>query len=288
MAVSVLFGLLLLAQYSTALHQHQSIPYLGKRSQRLAAETSDGIQSPFDLVFQKLNFGYERPRNSTVASNLHNKVVLKQNRSLTKPSDSQPALCYPHEIRLRGCQTLITDTSKNSLVNLKLQSLPCVTDGSCPYSQFRCGKGHVWNGIIGSPVCFHCPVCESSRKVYGRKKEATADRLLKSLKLYSANRGDTLLSTNLDDSSNKWSSLVSMRCTEGHYWTGKVGNILLNKSAWLCDAFLPLHIFSLRWHNEDNHFYSIGCSLLFRSSNGPLCISLTQESSIYCYYRPNL
>ena len=252
--VSVLFGLLLLAQFSTALHQHQSSPYLGKCSQRLAAKTSDGIQSPFDLVFQKLNFGYERPRNSTVASNLHNKVVLKQNRSLTKPSDSQPALCYPHEIRLRGCQTLITDTSKNSLVNLKLQSLPCVTDGSCPYSQFRCGKGHVWNGIIGSPVCFHCPVCESSRKVYGRKKEATADRLLKSLKLYTANRGDTLLSTTLDDSSNKWSSLVSMRCTEGHYWTGKVGNILLNKSGCLHCAISKKRCGEEEMHRTARHF----------------------------------
>lgn len=250
----LLFGLLQLFFVVKALLPHHFYSNLKRRDSYLAAESSEGGRSSFDSLFQNLNFGYERSRNSTVAVNPLLKTEPRQIRNSPNQSNSQSALCYPQEIRLRGCQTLYADTSKNVLVSLKLQSLPCVTDGSCPYSQFKCSKGHIWNGIIGSPVCFHCPVCESSRKIYGRKKEATADRLLKSLKLYASNTGDTLLSTTLDDSSNKWSSLVSMRCTEGHDWTGKVGNILLNKSGCLHCAMTKKRYGEEEMHRTARHF----------------------------------
>lgn len=198
---------------------------------RLDSDQKDGSHSAFDAIFNSLKFGYEKPR-SVDKINDGNEKVTKLRSARTMYTVSQGALCYPNETRLRGCQTLYTDSSETFLENLNLRELPCVTDGSCPYSQFRCSKGHLWKGINGSPVCFHCPVCESARKVYGRKREATAERLLKSLKLYATTSGDTLLSSTIEGG-NKWSSLVSLRCSEGHEWTGKVGNILLNKSGCL-------------------------------------------------------
>ena len=221
--VATLIGLLLLSSTSKCFIIHNSRRHhVTPSCLHSSSNTKDETKSAFESVFNDLKFGYERP------------IPIPEGRTIRKAqsgmyTDSQRALCYPQENRLRGCQALYTNSSGTDLRNLKLQTLPCVTDGSCPYSQFRCSKGHVWKGIIGSPVCFHCPSCESPRKVYGRKREATTDRLMKSLSLYAANSGNTLLSTTLIGG-NKWGSSVSMRCQKGHDWTGTVGNILLNKN----------------------------------------------------------
>ena len=224
--VAILIGFLLLSSSSECLVTH-SIRLRHATASFLYStpNAEDETKSAFESIFNDLKFGYERPLERT--------TVISEGRTIRQPqsgmyTESQRALCYPQENRLRGCQALYDNSSGTDLRNLKLQSLPCVTDGSCPYSQFRCSKGHVWKGIIGSPVCFHCPSCESPRKVYGRKREATTDRLMKSLSLYAANSGNTLLSTTLIGG-NKWGSTVSMRCQKGHDWTGTVGNILLNK-----------------------------------------------------------
>ena len=216
-----------------------------------SASHGNKIASPFESIFSNLNFGYERSPNT-----YSDPKVAKESRNNSlklRQTGSQSALCYPEGGRLRGCQTLYADSPRSDLENLQLQSLPCVKDGTCPYSQFKCSKGHVWKGVIGSPVCFHCPVCETSRKVYGRKKEATADRLLKSLKLYAATKGSTLLSTTLDEN-NKWSSLVSMRCDEGHNWTGKVGNILINRSGCIHCAIAKKRVGEDEMHRTASHF----------------------------------
>jgi hypothetical protein len=213
----------------------------------LNSERNDESHSAFEAIFNGLKFGYEKPRNVVDQMNDKNEKVQRLRSTKSTYTVSQGALCYPNETRLRGCQTLYNNSSEKSLGELNLQELPCVTDGSCPYSQFRCSKGHLWKGINGSPVCFHCPVCESARKVYGRKREATAERLLKSLRLYATTSGDTLLSSTIDGG-NKWSSLVSLRCSEGHEWTGKVGNILLNKSGCLQCA-----ITKKRYGEEEMH-----------------------------------
>lgn len=213
----------------------------------LNSERKEENHSAFEAIFNGLKFGYEKTRDVVDETN-HRNEEAKRPRSMSGAYTlSQGALCYPNETRLRGCQTLYNNSSEKSLGNINLQQLPCVTDGSCPYSQFRCSKGHLWKGINGSPVCFHCPVCKSARKVYGRKREATAERLLKSLKLYATSSGDTLLSSSIDGG-NKWSGLVSLRCSEGHEWTGKVGNILLNKSGCLKCA-----ITKKRYGEEEMH-----------------------------------
>lgn len=219
----------------------------------LNSERIDESRSAFDAIFNGLKFGYEKPRSAVDQINVEKVKVSRLRNTRATYTVSQGALCYPNETRLRGCQTLYNNSSVKSLGDLNLQELPCVTDGSCPYSQFRCSKGHLWKGINGSPVCFHCPVCESARKVYGRKREATAERLLKSLRLYATTSGDTLLSSTIDGG-NKWSSLVSLRCSEGHDWTGKVGNILLNKSGCLKCAITKKRYGEEEMHQTASHF----------------------------------
>ena len=250
-------------------------------------EATDNVQSPsedesqnsFDAYFNKLNFGYEMPQDMKAKNVLQpyppKQVSSKRSTGKLNHLNSQSALCYPTETRLRGCQTLFTDSSKVILGNLNLQSLPCVTDGSCPYSQFKCNRGHVWKGVVGSPVCFHCPVCESARKVYGRKKEATSERLLKSLKLSAVNNGGILLSKDLLGSS-KWNSDVSMRCREGHEWTGKAGNIILNKSGCIHCAILKKTHGEEEMHQTAEHFG--GQFIGFVDSNGNIESSSVENS----------
>lgn len=208
-------------------------PHRSKNLRLFSSSAGLGQTISFDDIFNGLNFGYERPRvvegddrSSDVGG------VVKNCNVKEKHTVSQNALCYPQEVRMRGCQTLYDSTSKVTLDPSSLQKLPCVIDGSCPYIQFRCSRGHTWKGIAGSPVCFHCPICQSARKVYGRRKEATADRLMKSLKAYTVTRGDELISETIEGR-NKWGSTVHLKCKSGHLWSGKVGNILLNKCGCL-------------------------------------------------------
>jgi hypothetical protein len=244
----VVVVLIQLSCLSESLLLSKSPIHLWRRSAtELRSERNDESHSAFEAIFNGLKFGYEKSRNVVDQINVKSEKAQRLRRTRTTYTVSQGALCYPNEIRLRGCQTLYNNSSEKSLGEINLQELPCVTDGSCPYSQFRCSKGHLWKGINGSPVCFHCPVCESARKVYGRKREATAERLLKSLRLYATTSGDTLLSSTIDGG-NKWRSLVSLRCSEGHEWTGKVGNILLNKSGCLKCA-----ITKKRYGEEEMH-----------------------------------
>jgi hypothetical protein len=244
-------------------------------SLNLSEETSNEDEivteskSAFDAIFNKLNFQYERQPNTPDKAD----GLIKSNyKSQIK---SQNALCYTGE-RQRGCQTLLNSNTLEDevLENIQMRSLPCVTDGSCPYSQFRCTKGHLWKAVNGSPVCFHCPVCESSRKVTGRKQEATAERLLNSLKMHAVNNGGSLVSTSLD--SNTWSSLVSMTCAEGHDWTGKVGNILLNKTGCFQCALIKKRYGEKEMHDTASHF---GGTFLGFLDDGNL--ELNGESEIY-------
>lgn len=211
--------------------------------QLTSKDKDEKLESSYKNVFSNLKFGYERLHTNSTELDINKP---KKKIDIIK---SQNALCYGEEIRQRGCENLFIDNLKNEftvdqklLKTLQLQSLPCVVNGLCPYSQFRCNKGHTWKAIHGSPVCFQCPVCERTRKVYGKKNaekneqklegssenkhEATAERLLNSLKMNAINSGGVLLTTSLS-SRNKWNSTVCMKCSEGHEWSGKVGNILV-------------------------------------------------------------
>ena len=154
-AAVTLIGLLLISSSTECFIIHYSrLHHATPSCLRSTSSTKDETKSAFESVFNDLKFGYERPLEGKNAIPAGRATRQAQSGMYT---ESQSALCYPQESRLRGCQALYTNSSGTDLRNLKLQSLPCVTDGSCPYSQFRCSKGHVWKGVIGSPVCFHCP-----------------------------------------------------------------------------------------------------------------------------------
>ena len=120
--------------------------------------------SAYDSIFSQLKFGYEGEKTNS-SSNIKTKSKTKAS---IKPSTvaATTALCYSSsEIpRGRGCGPLLDETN-SIFVNPLNAALPCVSDGECPYLQFRCSKGHTWKAVPGSPVCFHCPVCQTARKV---------------------------------------------------------------------------------------------------------------------------
>ena len=84
-----------------------------------------------DEQLMKIRFGYEKF------------VTLNNIPSLVKHSKSSREyfLCQP--TRPRGCEPLFNDSFQG-----EIHSLPCVTNGVCPYIQFRCSNGHEWKGSI--------------------------------------------------------------------------------------------------------------------------------------------
>jgi hypothetical protein len=122
--------------------------------------------SAYDNIFSQLKFGYEGEN-----THMSKKKTTKRKPGIIPPMTvSTTALCYSSTDtppRGRGCGPLLIDEhEKNTVfVNPLKATLPCVTNGECPYIQFRCSKGHKWKAVPGSPVCFHCPVCQTARKV---------------------------------------------------------------------------------------------------------------------------
>ena len=97
--------------------------------------------SAYDSIFSQLKFGYEGEK-SHINSNMNTKTKTK-----TK-AVSTTALCYSSSDtpRGRGCGPLLVEEHEknangNTFVNPLNAALPCVTDGECPYLQFRCSKG---------------------------------------------------------------------------------------------------------------------------------------------------
>lgn len=127
----------------------------------VAAQDVSGA-SAYDSIFSQLKFGYEGGKTHS------NNNVKTKTKAAIKPSLSvSNALCYSssESPRGRGCGPLLVDDENTTFANPLHAALPCVTDGECPYLQFRCSKGHTWKAVPGSPVCFHCPVCHTARKV---------------------------------------------------------------------------------------------------------------------------
>jgi len=130
----------------------------GNVSTIVAAQDISGA-SAYDSIFSQLKFGYEVGKTHS---------VKKKTKAAIKPSLSvSNALCYSssESPRGRGCGPLLVDDENTTFANPLHAALPCVTEGECPYLQFRCSKGHTWKAVSGSPVCFHCPVCHTARKV---------------------------------------------------------------------------------------------------------------------------
>ena len=129
----------------------------------VASQDISGV-SAYDSIFGQLKFGYEveKSRSNNNVNKKKTKAAIKSSLALTTT-----ALCYSSSDtpRGRGCGPLLVDDKNTTFVNPLQAALPCVTDGECPYQQFRCSKGHRWKAVPGSPVCLHCPICQTARKV---------------------------------------------------------------------------------------------------------------------------
>lgn len=209
--------------------------------------------SALDRQFLHISFGYEKKGRSTINAISEPKIPIfpGQNpvfdiNALNRLGKSQNAVCYgggpsdrsktkqTNRSRLRGCQPLLPQgQSEGSDIPL---SLPCVTDNSCPYVAFRCNKGHKWNAVSGSPVCFHCPECQASRRVYGIKRNKDGLRGFDRLKVLTAvfqqvkDKGGHCVDLEANYSSMKdSSSRITVQCGKGHQWSATIGNLLLNE-----------------------------------------------------------
>jgi len=141
------------------------------------------------------------------------------------------ALCNP--IRPRGCEPLYNSkylSFNNS--NGAAFSLPCVTDGTCPYVKFRCSKGHEWKASPGSPVCFYCPICKGPRKIYGKKDKTVGNsvrmqELLSKIQLYAISNKGELLSSNISSSQTK----AIFKCHNNHIFESRPSS-LIHRQSW--------------------------------------------------------
>jgi hypothetical protein len=182
--------------------------------------------SNFDSVFNNIRFGYENIPTQ-------DKIVQKNSEQQLRQGYTSSALCYPQMIRPRGCEPLFNAEILNQdlFADPRFKQLPCVIDGSCPYAQFKCSRGHIWKAVPGSPVCFHCPICKTARKVFSRRRRPplTRDQLVQSLDDLVTGAKGTVLSLHFDKK-DKWGSSASIRCESGHEWTGTLRNVLVNKT----------------------------------------------------------
>lgn len=194
----------------------------------------------------RLSFGYERKATSSIDQG---QDARSDNMAKLK-AVAVGALCYPSQVRPRGCEFLLYDASSQSSNNSSFESLPklpCVTDGACPYKRFRCANGHEWNAVAGSPVCFQCPYCprdsRALRSILGLKtrrspnKRAAGnnkpeDDLLSRMHAHAAFRNGTCLTVPPDPSADlQYKSSVLFQCAAGHTWSTSVTNVL-NKQSW--------------------------------------------------------
>ena len=190
-------------------------------------------------TLDRLSFGYERNVSTSTAE-----ATAKKKRARNLQSfDSGSALCYaPSQIRPRGCDSLLPSmitretatAGPNSADYLATMNLPCVSNGTCPYLQFRCGKGHEWKAVPGSPVCFDCPTCVQKRgtkKIYGIREEPSekSKRLLALIKQHAENKGGRCFNSSTQEL--RWDDYVEFECKAKHRWSATVSNVL-TKSSW--------------------------------------------------------
>lgn len=96
-----------------------------------------------DVQLNSIKFGYETVvRNVTTVD-----VSLVRKLNSRNYVNNGRAACYslkPSEARPKGCAPLLEN---NLILKQKfraLQPLPCIVDGTCPFTVFQCNKGHTW------------------------------------------------------------------------------------------------------------------------------------------------
>ena len=190
------------------------------------SESSLPLSSSTSLIghLDRLKFGYEDGRN--VQRTIMRRRFVNTNR-IFKSDNRVAAIAVCDSSRISGCEPLLREsgiTRYNS--SAALTELPCVTDGMCPFIKFRCSRGHEWKAAPGSPVCMHCPICDSKR-ISGKKRDSdfAKSKIRKELKIYISSRGGQLISKPMEVTSHN--THVKIRCRHLHEWECSVGNLLL-------------------------------------------------------------
>lgn len=216
-------------------------------TQHCTAFSSPPPSESFMDQLDRLSFGYEKKSGS---QNSLPSLSLRRTKEQGNFNSSSAALCYPNQVRPRGCEFLLYDKSKETaaLTNSRfsaesLGKLPCVTGGSCPFVRFSCSNGHEWNALPGSPVCFQCPRCPKDkaylRQIFGfpskktkNKAAASTNDVMKKLTAHAdAKGGRCLIDTSAPLSlSLKWKDSVRFQCADGHRWSTTVSNVIAKRS----------------------------------------------------------
>jgi hypothetical protein len=164
------------------------------RNETAFAGSGSEMSSSLEKRLNSLKFGFETkekipppPKKTNLSKLLTSQIALCYSNSNSEEAEGAIYGSIDPLPRMRGCQPLLDDknyaakpevigdissraiSSSSSSPQFSFGAvplpLPCVVSGTCPYTQFRCSKGHRWAAEPGKPVCFHCPVCEMSRKV---------------------------------------------------------------------------------------------------------------------------
>ena len=193
---------------------------------------SESLSSSSSLLDQlnRLSFGYEKETSDSSIQRQQRRMMMTRRRfpdakEAMKVNRFVPiAVCDPS--RVSGCAPLLGERSASFNRSTALTDLPCVTEGLCPFIKFKCSKGHEWKASPGSPVCMHCPLCDS-KQISGKKRDRQTSRskIKEELKLYIESREGQLVSRLTDVASHN--TYVSVQCQRLHEWECSVGNLLL-------------------------------------------------------------
>lgn len=214
----------------------------------------NNIQSMARLETRMKHIPLKRNKNeNSTTIDMKDRVESQGNQSMSRSSVEPRALCYDTLIRPRGCDALtkgdFSALSATSLTSkstgapstvspLNLLPLPCVSEGICPYTRFKCARGHRWNAVPGSPVCFTCPQCNAKERAMGSKLRGvkrqswTSHKILSEIKKIAKKYGGGILIPEDDQYSYNneinWKSKVRFRCEKGHEWDASAKNVVIS------------------------------------------------------------
>ena len=190
-----------------------------KENSTIVNEPSSSTSSLMGYL-ERLKFGYEDEKSTQQQQQMmvrrrfaNPNRIIKQNHH---HHHIAAAIAVCDSSRVSGCAPLISQEGLNGYnSSASLTDLPCVTDGTCPFIKFRCSRGHEWKAAPGSPVCMHCPICNSKR-ISGRKRDSSLSRskLRKELSMYVSSKGGQLISRPKEITSHN--THVKVKCQSSH------------------------------------------------------------------------
>ena len=224
-----------------------------KKANCTSTSTSTSASASSSLLGQldRLSFGYEEPQQKQQYMIRRRFTNLDSGIKIKSMGKHVAAVAVCDATRTSGCEPLFADFENDTA----LTDLPCVTDGFCPFIKFKCSRGHEWKASPGSPVCMHCPICDSKR-ISGRKRDIQLSRskLSSELKLYIDSKGGELLTKIKLAEMLSHNTYVNVKCKHHHEWTSSVGNLLL-LNTWCSHCHADkMRLSSEELHKTAHHF----------------------------------